>query len=138
MAFAIVCRRPELETAFPRLRPPAARMMMVQRKLLKSSLVRIPVPKKRTMGMIATTPISPKMCSNWWEKHQRIMVPIVTMLMKYWTPVKGSRTGRMGIMSMPLEGNVITSKIQIRTIDVIHTGSAMKNHMPQLGLGFMF
>ena len=57
---AMVCRSPEDETAFPRDNPPAARMMIVQRKLLKSSFVRMPVPKKATIGMMATTPISPK------------------------------------------------------------------------------
>ena len=62
---AIVWSRPELLTAFPSDKPPAARMIMVQRKLLKSSLVRMPVPKKRTIGMIATTPMSPKTCSSW-------------------------------------------------------------------------
>lgn len=61
---AIVCSKPDEETALPRESPPAARMMMVQRKLLKSSFVRIPVPKKATIGMIATTPISPKKCSS--------------------------------------------------------------------------
>jgi hypothetical protein len=54
MAVAMVWRRPEELTALPRARPPAARMMMVHRKLLKSSLVRMPVPKNRTIGMIAT------------------------------------------------------------------------------------
>lgn len=64
MASARVCRRPEDVTAFPRQSPPAAKMMMVHRKLLKSSLLRIPVPKKRTIGMIAITPMSPKTCSS--------------------------------------------------------------------------
>lgn len=64
MVPAIVCKSPEDETAFPSDKPPAARMMMVQRKLLKSSLVRMPVPKKATIGIMATTPISPKTCSN--------------------------------------------------------------------------
>ena len=62
---AMVCNKPEDETALPRDKPPAARMMMVQRKLLKSSLVRIPVPKNATMGIIAMTPMSPNTCSSW-------------------------------------------------------------------------
>lgn len=64
MIVAMLLRRPEEFTALPRDKPPAARMMMVQRKLLKSSLVRMPVPKKRTMGMMATIPISPKSHSS--------------------------------------------------------------------------
>ena len=64
MALAIVWSKPEESTALPRERPPAARMMIVQRKLLKSSLVKIPVPKKRTIGIMATTPISPKTPSS--------------------------------------------------------------------------
>ena len=138
IALAIVCRRPELETAFPKLRPPAARMMMVQRKLLKSSLVRMPVPKNRTMGMIAITPMSPKKWSSWWEKHQRTMVPSVTVLMNHWTPVKGSLTGRMGTMVTPLKGKVTTNSSQMNTMVIMHTGNAMKNHVPQLGFGSIF
>lgn len=61
---ATVCSKPDDLTALPRDNPPAASMMIVQGKLLKSSLVRMPMPKKRTMGMIAITPISPKMPSN--------------------------------------------------------------------------
>ena len=61
---AMVCSNPDELTDLPSARPPAARMMMVQRKLLKSSLVRMPVPKKRTSGMMATTPMSPKTDSN--------------------------------------------------------------------------
>ena len=64
MDSAIVCSRPEELTAFPRDRPPAARMMIVQRKLLKSSLFKMPVPKKSTIGIIAMTPISPKIGSS--------------------------------------------------------------------------
>ena len=64
MVFAMVSKRPEDETALPRERPPAARIIIVQRKLLKSSFVRIPVPKKRTIGMMATTPMSPKTFSS--------------------------------------------------------------------------
>lgn len=60
----MVCSNPEEDTALPSESPPAARMMMVQRKLLKSSLVSIPVPKKATMGIIATTPMSPKTFSS--------------------------------------------------------------------------
>ena len=64
MAFAMVWSKPEESTALPRERPPAARIIIVQRKLLKSSLVKIPVPKNSTMGMIATTPMSPKTLSS--------------------------------------------------------------------------
>lgn len=61
---AIVCSSPEDVTAFPRQRPPDARMIIVQRKLLKSSFVRIPVPKNRTRGRMAMTPMSPKVLSS--------------------------------------------------------------------------
>ena len=61
---AIVLSRPELLTALPRARPPAARMIIVHRKLLKSSFVKIPVPKKSTIGIMAMTPMSPKICSS--------------------------------------------------------------------------
>ena len=59
MEWAMVCSNPDELTDFPRDKPPAARMMMVHRKLLKSSFVRMPVPKNRTSGMMAMTPISP-------------------------------------------------------------------------------
>lgn len=126
-------------TAFPRQRPPAARMMMVQRKLLKSSLFRMPVPKKSTMGMMAITPMSPKTCSSWWLAHHRPIVVRVTMVMKYWTPVNLSFTGLMGTMVVPRPGwNVATSKPQIRRIEIMQTGSAIKNQVPQLGPGCIF
>lgn len=64
IAPATVSNRPEDSTALPRQRPPAARMMMVQRKLLKSSFVSMPVPKNRTSGIMAMTPISPKVFSS--------------------------------------------------------------------------
>ena len=83
MPSAIVCSKPELVTALPRARPPAARMMIVQRKLLKSSLVKMPVPKKRAMGMMAMTPMSPKTGSSRCETHQRAMVMMVTIMMNH-------------------------------------------------------
>ena len=83
MAWAIVCNKPELATALPRERPPAAKMMMVHRKLLKSSLVNIPVPKNRAIGMMAMTPMSPNTFSNSWLAHQRTIVARVVKMMKY-------------------------------------------------------
>lgn len=83
ICLAMVWRRPEDETALPNVKPPAARMMMVQRKLLKSSFVRIPVPKKRTRGIIAITPMSPNTLSSWWDVHHNAMVKRVTPMMKY-------------------------------------------------------
>ncbi len=91
-------------TAFPKDRPPAARMMIVQRKLLKSSLVRIPVPKKRIRGMMAMTPISPKSQSSWVLKHQRTIVPNVTSEINHCTPEYLSFTGRMGTIDVPRPG----------------------------------
>jgi len=139
MDSAIVCSRPDELTALPRDRPPAARMMMVQRKLLKSSLVRIPVPKKRTMGMMATTPMSPKMDSSWWLTHHRTMVTRVTTLMNHCTPVNLSFKGRMGTMLVPRPGwKVMRRKTQISKMEMMQTGSATKNHTPQEGSGCMF
>lgn len=64
MPVAMVWSKPDEVTDLPRQRPPAARMMIVQRKLLKSSLLRIPVPKNRTRGIMAMTPMSPNTCSS--------------------------------------------------------------------------
>lgn len=83
IAPATVRSRPEDSTALPRQSPPAARMMIVQRKLLKSSLVRIPVPKKTTSGMMAMTPMSPKVLSSWWLTHHRTMVRRVTSVINH-------------------------------------------------------
>ena len=139
MAPAMVCSRPDELTAFPRQRPPAARMIMVQRKLLKSSFVRIQVPKKRTSGMIAMTPMSPNVCSSWWLTHQRMMVTTVTMLTNHWTPENLSLTDRMGTIVVPRPGwNVASRRHQISRIEIMQTGSAIKNQIPQLILGYMF
>ena len=136
---AMVCRRPDELTDLPSARPPAASMMIVQRKLLKSSFVRMPVPKKRTRGIMATTPMSPKTGSSWWLTHQRMMVTTVTMLMKYWTPVNLSLSGRIGTMVVPRPGWKVTRRrSQIRTMEMMQTGSATKNHTPQEGSGCMF
>lgn len=139
MDSAMVCNRPEELTDLPSARPPAARMMMVHKKLLKSSLVRMPVPKNNTSGIIAITPMSPKMSSSWWLTHQRMMVTTVTILINHWTPVNLSFIGRIGTIVVPLPGwKVRTSRPQIKRIEMMHTGSATKNQMPQEGSGFMF
>lgn len=66
-------------------------------------------------------------------------MPIVTMLMKYWTPENLSFTGRMGTMVVSRPGwNVTTRRPQISKIEIMQTGSAMKNHVPQLTLGWIF
>lgn len=136
---AIVVSRPDEVTALPRQRPPAARMMIVQRKLLKSSLLRIPVPKNRIIGRTAITPMSPKTCSRWWLAHHRTIVAKVTRLMKYWTPVNLSFTGLMGTMVVPRPGwNVKTRRPQINRMQMMQTGSAIKNHVPQSTPGCMF
>lgn len=45
----------------------------------------------------------------------------------------------MGTMVVPLPGwKVRTSRPQIRRIDIMQTGNAMKNQRPQEGSGFMF
>jgi len=112
---------------------------MVQRKLLKSSLVRMPVPKKRTMGMMATTPMSPKTCCSWCDMHHRMIVTRVTMLMNHCVPENLSFMGRIGTMVVPLPGWKVTrSKTQMRNIDMMQIGSAMKNHTPHEGCGRIF
>lgn len=139
MLCAMVASRPDELTALPSAKPPAARMMMVHRKLLKSSLVRIPVPKNRTSGMIAITPMSPKMGCNWCDMHQRTMVRRVTMEMNHWIPVKRSLIGRMGTIVVFFPGCSVTRSItQMRMMERTETGSAMKNHVPQFGAGAMF
>lgn len=100
---ASVFNRPEDLTAFPNERPPAARMMMVQRKLLKSSFVRMPVPKNKASGMIAITPMSPS-AGSWCEKHHNAIVMSVTTLINHWIPVKGSLMERIGTIFVPLDG----------------------------------
>ena len=126
-------------TDFPSARPPAARIMMVQRKLLKSSLVRIPVPKNRTMGMMATTPISPRTGSSWCVTHHSAIVMMVTMLINHCIPEKLSLMGRIGTIVVLRPGLKVASKrIQIRRMDMIQTGRAMKNHLPQSSGGDMF
>lgn len=63
----------------------------------------------------------------------------VTRLMKYWTPENLSLTGLMGTMVVPRPGwNVNTKRPQINRIEMMHTGSATKNHVPQLTLGCIF
>ena len=112
---------------------------MVHRKLLKSSFVRIPVPKNSAMGMMAITPMSPKIDCSWWLTHHNTMVARVTSEMNHWMPVNLSLIGRMGTIVVPRSGrNVRRSRSQIRTILMMQTGSAMKNHTPQPGWGFMF
>lgn len=61
------------------------------------------------------------------------------MLMKYCTPVNLSFIGRIGTMVVPLPGwNVASRRTQIRRMEMMQTGRATKNHMPQLGCGRMF
>ena len=139
IASAMACNKPELFTAFPSARPPAARIMIVQRKLLKSSLVSIPVPKKRTIGMMAMTPISPNTPSSWWLIHQSAIVASVTKEMKYWIPVNLSFIGRMGTIVVFLPGwKVMRSSTQIMRMVRIQTGKATKNQIPHPGGGAMF
>ena len=61
------------------------------------------------------------------------------MLMNHCTPVNLSFIGRMGTMLVPLPGWKVTrSNTQIRRMEIMQTGSAMKNQTPQLGWGRMF
>ena len=138
MDSAMVCRRPDELTALPNDRPPAARMMMVQRKLLKSSFVKMPVPKNRTRGMMATTPISPKMGSSWCDTHHSAMVTSVTILMNHCVPVNLSFRGRIGTISLSPTLKLKRSRVQIKRIEMMQTGSATKNHTPQEGSGDIF
>lgn len=88
---------------------------------------------------MATTPMSPNMCSSWWVTHQRIMVPRVTSVMNHWIPVNLSLTGRIGTIVVPLPGLKVTRRsTQIRRMEIIPTGMTTKNHAAQEGLGSMF
>ncbi len=139
MLLAMVCNRPELLTALPSAKPPAARIIIVQRKLLKSSFVKMPVPKNSTIGIIAMTPISPKKPSSWWLKHHRTMVARVTIVMNHWIPVNLSFIGRIGMMVVFRPGRKVTRRrSQMSRIVMIHTGRAMKNQIPHPGCGCMF
>lgn len=61
------------------------------------------------------------------------------MVMKYWTPENLSFTGLIGTMVVPRPGwNVTTNRPQTNRIEIIQTGNAMKNHVPQLGPGCIF
>jgi hypothetical protein len=114
-------------------------MMMVQRKLLKSSLVSMPLPKKRTIGMIAMTPMSPNTVSSWWLKHHRIIVVSVVRITNHCVPVKRSLTDRMGTIVVPRLGlNVISRIAHIMRIERTQTGIEMKNQVPQLIGGYIF
>lgn len=96
------------------------------------------MPKKRMMGIMAMTPMSPNtFCIRGLElKHHRIMVARVVNEMNHCTPENLSLTGRMGTMLVPLLGwNVTRSRIQMRTMEMIPTGRAMKNHVSQDGSG---
>lgn len=138
MAIATVSSRPDDLTALPRDRPPAARMMIVQGKLLKSSLVRMPTPKNNTIGMIAMTPMSPNTPSSWWLAHHSAIVAIVTMVTNHCTPVNFSLCSRIGTIVVPRPGwKVTNSKIQMSTMEMIPTGITMKNHWPHPGSGTM-
>ena len=61
-----------------------------QRKLLKSSLVSTPLPKKKTIGSTASTPMSPTTPSIWLSRHHRAIVPALTAMTYHCVPVTGS------------------------------------------------
>jgi len=46
--------------------------------LAKLTLDRMPVPKKASSGMMAMTPISPTVDSNFFSRHQSTMVTALT------------------------------------------------------------
>jgi len=67
------------------------------------------------------------------------MVSRVVAVMNHWMPVKRSFMGLMGTIVVLRPGWKVTRRrSQIRMIEMIQTGSAMKNQMPQPGAGFMF
>ncbi len=71
--------------------------------------------------------------------HHSTIVKTVTPLINHCTPVNLSFMGRMGIIVVPLPGwKVMRSKSQIRRMEMIQTGKATKNQMPQPGWGRMF
>jgi len=135
---AMVWSRPDESTALPRARPPAARMIMVHGKLLKSSLVRIPVPKNNTIGIKAMTPMSPKTDSSDLEAHQRPIVMRVTTITKICVAVVRSLMDRIGAIEVPWDGlNVTSNRSQMRRMDTTPTGMTMKNHCGHVGAGVM-
>lgn len=59
--------------------------------------------------------------------------------MNHCTPVNLSLSGRMGTMLGPRPGwKVARRKTQMSRMEMMHTGSATKNHTPQDGSGCMF
>ena len=67
------------------------------------------------------------------------MVTSVTALMNHCTPEKESFMGRIGTMLVPLPGwKVRRRSNQMRRMETMQTGRAMKNQMPQEGAGRMF
>ena len=57
---------------------------------MKSSLVSTPLPKKKTIGMTAITPMSPTTLSMVLSKHQNAIVVTLTMITYHCVPVMGS------------------------------------------------
>lgn len=92
-AVAMVYNKPSELTPFPRAIPPMANKIIDHGKLLRSSVFNNPVPKKRTMGMTEMIPDSPKVDSILDKTHHKMMVVMVTALIKYCFMVNGSLMG---------------------------------------------
>lgn len=96
------------------------------------------MPKNKIIGMIATTPISPKSHSRGWLTHHKAMVARVEIETNHWTPVNLSLTGRIGTIVVPLPGwKDISRRIHIRKMEMIPTGRTIKNQAPHEGCGCM-
>lgn len=128
--------KPDELTALPKVVPPMAKTTIVHIKLLKSSEVRRPVPKKTTIGMMEIIPISPKTPEIWLERHQRIIVVIQTKLTNHCVKVNGSRDGcNCRIFTFGSGGKVMIKRTQVAMIQMKHTGNAIINHSAQDGEG---
>ncbi|EDZ69604.1 hypothetical protein AWRI1631_143240 [Saccharomyces cerevisiae AWRI1631] len=131
---AIVDNKPDELTALPRVVPPMAKTTIVHMKLLKSSEVRRPVPKKTTIGIIDMIPISPKIPEIWFERHQRTIVIMQTKVTNHCFRVNGSRDGcNCKIFTFGSGGKVMINSTQIAMTQIKHTGSAIINHSAQDG-----
>src|SRR5436190_3555184 len=63
---------------------------------------------------------------------------MVTIVMNHWRPVYLSLTARIGMIVVPRLGlNVTRRSTQISRIEMMQTGSAMKNQVPQFTAGCM-
>lgn len=67
-----------------------------------------------------------------------MIVPKVVKDINHWIPENFSFTARIGTIVVPFPGlNETRSRSHIKRMEMIPTGSAIKNHMPHEGAGDM-